>query len=111
MDIISNLWIGLVLIAVAAVPSVLSAKNQRGIKTIQNQVVNGHKDPLRVDLDRAIKSINELSGKLDSLSNGLSNLRDELIHEESRRRASVQELRDDFDRKLDSFVDRFIDDN
>lgn len=111
LDIVGNLWIGIVLIVVAAVPSILSARSHKGIKSIQHQVVNGHKDPLRADLDKAYRAIEEVAFKLDNVSHGLNNLRDELLHEESRRRASVQELRDDFDRKMNSFIDRFIDDN
>lgn len=108
MDVISNLWVGLVLIAVAAVPAFISAKNAERIKSIQNQVVNGHKDApnLREDLDKVISSLAENSVKVDLISNGLNGLRDELVYEEERRRSSIVELRADLDRRLDSLAQR-----
>ena len=57
MDIIANLWIGIVVMALAVIPGYMAArKNHRGIQEIKNQVVNGHADspPLRTDLDRVI---------------------------------------------------------
>lgn len=108
LDLIDHIWIGLVLIAVAAVPALLSARNHSGIKKIQDQVVNGHKEPLRNDLDKVIKALEENSHKVDAISHGLTNLREELIQEEGRRRSGIQELRDDFDRRLDNLSERFI---
>lgn len=107
MDIIDHIWVGFVLITVAAVPSIISAKNHRGIKRIQDQVVNGHKDPLRSDVDKLMKTLSETSDKVDSISHGLTSMREELIQEESRRRASISELRDDFDRRISDLVHRF----
>lgn len=104
-DIIGNLWIGFVAIIVAGVPGYFSLRQH--IKSIQHQVVNGHKEPLRMDLDKVINSLNDMGQKVDSISHGLHSMREELLHEESRRRTSVQELRDDFDRKLTSFMERF----
>lgn len=108
MDLLSNLWVGIVLIAVAAVPAFISAKNSRGIKSIQNQVVNGHKDApnLREDLDKVISCLAENSVKVDLISNGLNGLRDELMYEEERRRSSIVELRSDLDRRLDVLAQR-----
>lgn len=103
MDLVGNVWIGIVFIVIAY----FGLKSSRGIKSIQDQVVNGHKDPLRMDLDKVINSISEMDAKMDGISHGLHNLREELLHEESRRRTSVAELRDDFDRKLTSFMERF----
>jgi hypothetical protein len=108
MDLFSNLWVGLVLIAVAAVPAIISAKNAKGIKSIKDQVVNGHKESpnLREDLDKVIACLAENSVKVDLISNGLNGLRDELVYEEERRRSSIVELRADLDRRLDSLAQR-----
>ena len=108
MDVLSNLWVGIVLIAVAAVPAIISAKNARGIKSIKDQVVNGHKDApnLREDLDKVISCLAENSVKVDLISHGLNGLRDELMYEEERRRSSIVELRADLDRRLDSLAQR-----
>ena len=108
MDVLSNLWVGLVLIAVASIPAFISAKNFRGIKSIENQVVNGHKNSpnLREDLDRVIIALAENSVKVDLISNGLNGLREELVYEEERRRSSIVELRSDLERRLDSLAQR-----
>lgn len=110
MDVIGNFWVGFVLIAVAAVPVIFSAKNARGIKSIQDQVVNGHKDApnLREDLDKVIRALVDNSKKVDAISHGLTSLREELIQEEGRRRSSVHELREDFDRRFSDLAHRFI---
>jgi len=108
MDVVSNVWVGLVLISVAVIPSIISARNHKGIKKIQDQVVNGHKDPLRSDLDKVIKSLSDTSDKVDSISHGFTSLREELIQEEIRRRAGIKELREDFDRKFADLSQRFV---
>lgn len=107
LDLLDHIWIGLVLIAVAAVPAIMSAKNHSGIKKIQDQVVNGHKEPLRNDLDKVIRALSEQSDKVDSISHGLTSLREELIQEEVRRRSGITELREDFDRKMEQIAKRF----
>lgn len=110
LDLVSNVWVGLVLIAVAAIPAFISAKNSRGIKRIQDQVVNGHKDapPLREDLDKVIAQLSETGKKVDLISADLTSLRYELSREEGRREVSDKELRDDFDRKFFDFFQRFM---
>lgn len=108
IDIIDHIWVGFVLIAVAAVPSILSAKNNRGIKRIQDQVVNGHTaSNLRDDLDKVMKTLSETSSKVDSISHGLTGMREELIQEETRRRTAISEMREDFDRRFSDLVHRF----
>ena len=94
LDLIDHFWIGFVLIAVAAVPSWFAAKNGKGIQKIQDQVVNGHKSPMRSDLDLVIE-------KLDTL-------REELSEEENRRREGIRELREELDRKFSDLLQRFI---
>lgn len=108
LDLLDHIWIGLVLIAAASVPAFISARTHRGIKSIKDQVVNGHTEPLRSDLDRVIAALKDMGGKVDGISHGVSSLREELVVEETRRRASVQELREDFDRKMGELVNRFV---
>ena len=106
LDLIDHIWIGLVLIAVAAVPALMSARNHSGIKKIQDQVVNGHTEPMRNDLDKVIKAISDQSTKVDSISHSLTSLREELLQEEIRRRSGITELREDFDRKFTQLAQR-----
>jgi hypothetical protein len=108
MDVIGNFWVGLVLIAVAVIPAFISAKNHSGIKKIQDQVVNGHKEPLRNDLDKVIKALSETADKVDNIALGLNGLREELFLEEGRRRSNIKELREDIDRKFGEVAQRFI---
>lgn len=91
MDLVANAWIGAVVIAAAAVPSWLAARNHTTIKAIKNQVVNGHEQPMRADLDRAIQAI-------ESLADDVSGLRKAINMEEDRRRVQIDDLRGDVDR-------------
>jgi len=91
MDVVDHLWIGLVFITIAGVPSWFAARNHRSIKDIKAQVVNGHEKPMREDLDRAISAI-------EALANDVGRLRHDLSSEEDRRRVQIDELRDDVDR-------------
>jgi hypothetical protein len=96
LDIIANIWIGLVVLALAIIPGWMAArKNTKGIKEIRDQVVNGHADapPLRTDLDRVIAS-------LDALAKDVTGLRRDIADEENRRRDQIAELRDEVNRKL-----------
>jgi hypothetical protein len=99
MDIIANLWVGIVVMAMAIIPGYMTGrKNHKGIKEIRDQVVNGHADapPLRTDLDRVIAS-------LDALAKDVTGLRRDLADEENRRRDHIAELRDEVNRKLSAF--------
>ena len=96
LDIIANLWVGIVVLALAVIPGYMAArKNHRGIQEIRNQVVNGHADapPLRTDLDRVIVAI-------DNLAKDVTGLRRDLDDSENRRRDQIAELRDEVNRKL-----------
>lgn len=93
LDFLDHIWIGLVLITAAAIPSWLSARNHRTINAIKDQVVNGHEKPMREDLDRAITAI-------EALSHDLTGLRKDLFMEEDRRRQQINELRSDMERHL-----------
>lgn len=86
---------------IAGVPSWFAIKAHKTSTEVLHQTRNGHTTPMRQDLDRAIESI-------DRLGHDVSAIRRDLADEEDRRRnhvrevhISVQELRDDVQRKLD----------
>jgi Protein of unknown function (DUF2746) len=88
LDIVANLWIGLVVLALAVIPGYMAARrNHKGIQEIKEQVVNGH------DLDRVLAS-------LDALAHDVRNLRHDISEEQQLRREVIAEMRDDFNRKL-----------
>lgn len=101
LDFLDHVWIGIVLIACTAIPGILSARTNRGVKRLQEQVVNGHKDPLRKDLDGVIASLSQISHSITDLSHQIS-------AEEEQRRLGIRELREDFDRKFTDMLQRFI---
>lgn len=101
LDLLDHIWIGIVLIAVAGVPSYFAARNGKEIKKVTDQVVNGHKSPMRSDLDKVIASIEQMSQSINSL-------RDELLDEEARRKEGIRELRVELDRKFSDLLQRFI---
>lgn len=91
LDIIDHLWIGLVAIMAAAIPSALAALNHRSIREIKSQVVNSHPETnLRDDLDRAIQAI-------EDLGHDVRTLRRDLMAEEEHRRIQIGDLRDELD--------------
>lgn len=73
-------------------PSWLSFRSHRTITDIKDQVVNGHKTPLRADLDKALAAI-------EALAHDVRGIRQDLANEEDRRRVQISELRDDLDRR------------
>lgn len=91
-DLIGNIWIGLVVIAAAVVPSVFAARNHRTIVDVKNQVVNGHKTPMRDDLDRAIAAI-------DDLGHEVRGLRADLLAESAHRRTQISDLADELEHR------------
>lgn len=99
IDLISQILLILGGIAIAVVPSWFSARTHKSIKTetavIRDQLVNGHKVPMRSDLDRAIEAI-------EALAHDVRNLRHDISEEQLLRREVIAELRDDFNRKLGS---------
>ena len=107
MDVITIIAVALI----AGVPSWFAIKANKTSTEVLNQTRNGRcrktnapvrrTTPMRQDLDRAIES-------LDRLGHEVSGIRTDLADEEDRRREhvrevhiSVQELRDDVQRKLD----------
>lgn len=91
IDIVDHIWIGFVLLAAAAVPSVMAARNHKGISEVKAQVLNAHKTNLRDDVDRVIAVV-------EQLSHDMRGLRTDLATEEDRRRQQIDELRKDVDR-------------
>jgi hypothetical protein len=93
LDILDHIWIGLVVISAAAIPSWLAARNHRSIRDIKDQVVNSHPETnLRDDLDRAINAI-------EQLSHDVRTLRGDLMLEEDRRRVQIGDLRDELEHR------------
>ena len=92
LDLVANAWIGIVLIAVAAVPSILAARSHKTIGVVRDQLVNGHKAPMREDLDKAITAISELG-------HDVRMLRQDLMAEEDHRRLQISDLRDELEHR------------
>ena len=93
LDILDHVWVGFVMLGVAAVPSFFAARNHKGIKEVQNQVKNAHTTNLRDDIDRAINAV-------ETLGHDVRGIRTDLAAEEDRRRQQIRELRDDVERRL-----------
>lgn len=103
MDVLDHLLLVLGAISVAAIPSWFAARNHKEIKDVKNQVVNGHKEPLRFDLDRVLQRLDDLTSFVTEVGRGVTGLRSDLADEESRRREGVRELRSDIDRHRSEF--------
>lgn len=86
MDVFTILAVALI----AAVPSWLTYKNHKVVKDIKNQVVNGHEQPLRFDIDRALSAI-------EALTVDVRSLRTALMQEEDHRRIQINDLRDEIE--------------
>ena len=93
LDILDHVWVGLVLLGVAAIPSLFAARNHKGIQEVKNQVKNAHTTNLRDDIDRAINAV-------EALGHDVRGIRTDLAAEEDRRRQQIRELRDDVERRL-----------
>jgi hypothetical protein len=88
LDVFTILAVALI----AAVPSWLAHRNHKVVKDIKNQVVNGHENPMRFDLDRAIDAIS-------ALGEDVRRLRKDLMAEEDHRRLQISDLRDELDHR------------
>lgn len=84
---------------IAGVPSWFAIRAHKTSAEVLHQTRNGHKVPLRADLDRAIEAI-------DRLAHDVSAIRQDLADEESRRRNHVAELREEVHRKISDIHDR-----
>lgn len=88
LDVFTILAVALI----AAVPSWLAHRNHKVVKDIKDQVVNGHENPMRFDLDRAISAIADLA-------DDVRNLRKDLMAEEDHRRVQISDLRDEIEHR------------
>lgn len=93
MDVVDHVLLILGAVSMTAIPSWFAVRNHKSIARVESQVVNGHKTPMRADLDKAILAI-------EALAHDVNGLRRDLADEEDRRRSHVRELREDFERKV-----------
>lgn len=108
LDLLGNLWIGLVVIAVAVVPSWYSARNhvrikdtQRIIGEVRDSVINNHGEiPLRDDIDRITEAVKRVDGKVELLGESIGRLREDDADEREVRRSEISELREDVDSRF-----------
>lgn len=98
IDFLDHVWVGIVLIACAVVPSWFAARNHKSIKAIRDNVQNGHKVPMREDLDKVISVIEDLANSVQALTDDVTGLRQDLLTERDSRKAQVDDLRGDVDR-------------
>ena len=97
LDLLANVWIGLVLIAVAAIPSWLTHRSHKTIRDIKDQVVNSHPATnLRDDLDRAIAAIEHMAEEIRA---DVRALKQDLMAEEDHRRLQIADLREEIERR------------
>ena len=97
LDLLANVWIGLVLIAVAAIPSWLTHRSHKTIRDIKDQVVNSHPSTnLRDDLDRAIAAIEHMAEEIRA---DVRALKQDLMAEEDHRRLQIADLREEIERR------------
>lgn len=98
MDVLDHILLILGVLVTATVPTWIAARSRRDLRDVKEQVTNGHKSPLRVDLDRVLERLDALAKFVEEIQRGVSGLRTELVDEEGRRRDSVRELRSDLER-------------
>ena len=110
MDVLDHIWIGLVLIAIAAVPSWFAYRNHGKIQKVSDQVkgvaaqvVNGHSTPMREDVDGIRDTLAEIQKDMHLMKGDVSDIRSELRQE----RKDRIELDERFERfRLDRFKRR-----
>jgi len=98
MDVFDHILLIIGAVVIAVVPGWYAAKSHRAIKDVKEQVVNGHKVPMRFDLDRVLERLEELFNTVSDVARGVHGLRADLSDEEARRRENVRELRTDIER-------------
>ena len=97
LDLLMNVWIGLVLVAVAAIPSWLTHRSHKTIRDIKDQVVNSHPSTnLRDDLDRAIAAIEHMAEEIRA---DVRALKKDLMAEEDHRRLQINDLREELEHR------------
>lgn len=98
LDIVDHALIGLVLIAVTAIPSWFSARNHKQIKKVQDQVVNGHTTRMRDDLDAISSAIEEIRSGMQIVKSDVVDIREEL-RQERKDRISLDDRFESFKRR------------
>ena len=85
MDVLTIIIVSVIV----AVPSWLSLRNGKSIKKVQDQVVNGHKTPLREDMDKMRESIKEMRSDIREdmsvIKSELTDIRSEIRYEHAER--------------------------
>lgn len=94
LDILDHIWIGLVLIAVAGVPSYFAARNKKAITSVYNSI-NNRPTSIRDDLDAMRDNVH---GIRDEMRGGFTAVRGDLNEERQARRAGDDAIRDEIAR-------------
>ena len=88
LDLVDHVWIGFVLIAVAAVPSYFAARNHSKIKKVSQDtqrldrsISNGHTSPLRADVDEIRDTLEAIRSDLKEVKSEVGDIRSELREE------------------------------
>lgn len=92
LDLVSQVLLIIGGLSMAIVPSIYAAKAHRTGVEVLSETRNGHKVPMRQDLDRAIAAI-------EAISEDVRGLRRDLLAEEEHRRLQIQDLRSDLDHR------------
>lgn len=71
--------------AMVAVPSWLAARAGKTIKKVQDQVVNGHKTPMRADIDEIRGTLSFIKSDVHHVKTQLSQIQTELHAERTER--------------------------
>jgi hypothetical protein len=84
-DLIDHIWIGLVVIAAAAIPSVIAARNHGKIEKVSKQVtgvaaqvVNGHTTPMRKDMDDIKSVLDDMRGDVYGMKADVSGMKSDV---------------------------------
>ena len=67
--------------AMVAIPSWFAARNHKSIKKVTDNVVNGHKTPMRADIDQMRDTLNEIHTDVRGVKTEISDIRSELREE------------------------------
>ena len=109
LDIVDHVLLIVGALSMAIVPTWFAARNNRTLKAVKDQVVNGHKSPMRSDLDLVLTRLEDVSSRVDGIARDVSGLRSELAEEENRRRDNVRELHNDMSRNRSDLRDGISD--
>lgn len=83
LDLLGNVWIGVVVIAAAAVPAIFARRSQKLVARLDASINNGHsmEQPLRGDVDEIRATLGDIRHDLHTVKSELGDLRSELRHE------------------------------